>query len=405
MELKKLDETKVLKDPVHSYIHIHYEVIWNCLDSKEFQRLRRIRQLGGDFQVYPTAEHSRFSHSLGVYEIVRRMVTEVKSLCVELTEYEKVCVMLAGLLHDVGHGPFSHAFEHVTNHSHEEYTAKIILGNTELNSILRAVSEKLPQDIVSIIQYTHENDILNQIVSGQLDADRMDYLLRDSYFTATSYGQFDLERILRTMRVRKTAEGRKVIVVKYTGIHSVEDYIMARYQMYWQVYYHPVARSYEAVFIQLFNRLKDIFKGDKDYFEDMKVLIPFLGKSEVSVDEYFKLDENSLLYCCSLIQGKEDKIAADLARRLQNRNLFEYVDYDEENLAQIKNMLKENNLDERYYLKIESIEASVYSPYKGRKILIEKLNGDIVALEKASTIVESITKGQTKKEGTIFFPK
>ena len=405
MELKKLDETKVLKDPVHSYIHIHYEVIWNCLDSKEFQRLRRIRQLGGDFQVYPTAEHSRFSHSLGVYEIVRRMVTEVKSLCVELTEYEKVCVMLAGLLHDVGHGPFSHAFEHITNHSHEEYTAKIILGNTELNAILRAVSEKLPQDIVSIIQHTHENDILNQIVSGQLDADRMDYLLRDSYFTATSYGQFDLERILRTMRVRKTIEGRKVIVVKDTGIHSVEDYIMARYQMYWQVYYHPVARSYEAVFIQLFNRLKDIFKGDKDYFEDMKVLVPFLEESEVSVDEYFKLDENSLLYCCALIQDKEDKIAADLARRLQNRNLFEYVDYNEENLAQIRNMLKENNLDERYYLRIENVEASVYSPYKGRKILIEKLNGDIVALEKASTIVESITKGQTKKEGTIFFPR
>ena len=405
MELKRLDETKVLKDPVHSYIHIHYEVIWNCLDSKEFQRLRRIRQLGGDFQVYPTAEHSRFSHSLGVYEIVRRMVTEVKTLCAELTEYEKVCVMLAGLLHDVGHGPFSHAFEHVTNHSHEEYTAKIILGNTELNSILRAVSKKMPENIVSIIQHTHENDILNQIVSGQLDADRMDYLLRDSYFTATSYGQFDLERILRTMRVKKTSEGRKVIVVKHTGIHSVEDYIMARYQMYWQVYYHPVARSYEAVFIQLFNRLKDIFKDNKDYFEDMKVLVPFLEKVEVSEEEYFRLDENSLLYCCALIQDKDDVIAADLAKRLQNRKLFEYVDYNEENLAQIQNMLRENGLDERYYLRIENIQASVYSPYKGRKILIEKLDGQIVALEKASTIVESITKGQTKKEGTIFFPR
>ena len=405
MELKRLDETKVLKDPVHSYIHIHYEVIWNCLDSKEFQRLRRIRQLGGDFQVYPTAEHSRFSHSLGVYEIVRRMVTEVKSLCVELTEYEKVCVMLAGLLHDVGHGPFSHAFEHVTNHSHEEYTAKIILGNTELNSILQAVSRKLPEDIVSIIQHTHENDILNQIVSGQLDADRMDYLLRDSYFTATSYGQFDLERILRTMRVRKTSEGRKVIVVKHTGIHSVEDYIMARYQMYWQVYYHPVARSYEAVFIQLFNRLKDIFKDNKDYFEDMRVLVPFLEKSEVSEEEYFRLDENSLLYCCALIQDKADVIAVDLAKRLQNRKLFEYVDYNEENLAQIQNMLRENGYNEQYYLRIENVEASVYSPYKGRKILIEKLDGQIVALEKASTIVESITKGQTKKEGTIFFPR
>ena len=405
MEFKKLSETKVLKDPVHSYIHINYEVVWNCLDSKEFQRLRRIRQLGGDFQVYPTAEHSRFSHSLGVYEIVRRMVTEIKSLSMELSEYDKICVMLAGLLHDVGHGPFSHAFEHITNHSHEDYTAKIILGGTELNRVLTEVYPRLPEDIVSIIEHNHPNDILNQIISGQLDADRMDYLLRDSYFSATSYGQFDLERILRTMRVRKIDENKKALVVKYTGIHSVEDYIMARYQMYWQVYYHPVARSYEAVFIQLFNRLKDIFKENKEYFSDMKVLIPFLEKNVVSVEEYFKLDENSLLYCCALIQDKEDKIATDLARRLQNRNLFEYVDYNDENLAQIKNMLTENNLDERYYLRIENVEASVYSPYKGRKILIEKLNGDIVALEKASTIVESITKGQTKKEGTIFFPR
>jgi len=405
MEFKKLSETKVLKDPVHSYIHINYEVVWNCLDSKEFQRLRRIRQLGGDFQVYPTAEHSRFSHSLGVYEIVRRMVTEIKSLSVELSEYDKICVMLAGLLHDVGHGPFSHAFEHVTKHSHEDYTAKIILGETELNQVLTEVSPRLPEDIVSIIEHNHPNDILNQIISGQLDADRMDYLLRDSYFSATSYGQFDLERILRTMRVRKIDENKKALVVKYTGIHSVEDYIMARYQMYWQVYYHPVARSYEAVFIQLFNRLKDIFKDNKEYFSDMKVLIPFLEKNVVSVQEYFKLDENSLLYCCSLIQDKDDEIAADLARRLQNRRLFEYVDYSEENLAQIKNMLKEQNLDEKYYLRVENVEASVYSPYKGRKILIEQLDGKIVALEKASTIVESITKGETKREGTIFYPR
>lgn len=405
MEFKKLSETKVLKDPVHSYIHINYEVVWNCLDSKEFQRLRRIRQLGGDFQVYPTAEHSRFSHSLGVYEIVRRMVTEIKSLSMELSEYDKICVMLAGLLHDVGHGPFSHAFEHITNHSHEDYTAKIILGETELNQVLTEVSPRLPEDIVSIIEHNHPNDILNQIISGQLDADRMDYLLRDSYFSATSYGQFDLERILRTMRVRKIDKNKKALVVKYTGIHSVEDYIMARYQMYWQVYYHPVARSYEAVFIQLFNRLKDIFKDNKEYFSDMKVLIPFLEKNVVSVEEYFKLDENSLLYCCSLIQDKDDEIAADLARRLQNRRLFEYVDYSEENLAQIKNMLKEQNLNEKYYLRVENVEASVYSPYKGRKILIEQLDGKIVALEKASTIVESITKGETKREGTIFYPR
>ena len=137
----------------------------------------------------------------------------------------------------------------------------------------------------------------------------------------------------------------------------------------------------------------------------MRVLIPFLEKSEVTEEEYFKLDENALLYCCTLIQEKGDSIAADLAKRLQNRNLFEYVDYSEENLAQIKNMLAKDGLDECYYLRIDNVQTSVYTLYKGRKILIEKLDGEIVALEKASTIVESITKGQTKKEGTIFFPR
>lgn len=405
MKLEKMAETKVLRDPIHSYIHIQYKVIWNALDSKEFQRLRRIRQLGGDFQVYPSAEHSRFSHSLGVYEIVRRMVTEIKSLSDELTEYEKVSVMLAGLLHDVGHGPFSHAFEHITGHNHEEYTAKIILGDTQLNRILKEEHKKLPEDIVNIIEHKHSNDILNQIVSGQLDADRMDYLLRDSYFSATSYGQFDLERILRTLRVRKNNKGQKFLVTKYTGIHSVEDYIMARYQMYWQVYFHPVARSYEAIFIQLFHRLRDIFSENPEFFSDIKVLIPFLSDGEVSVDEYFKLDENSLLYCCALIQEKEDKIAADLAYRLLNRKLFEDINYSRDNLEQIKNMLKERKLEEKYYMRVENVATSVYTPYTGRKILIEDRNQNIVALEEASTIVSAITKGQTKSEGTIFYPK
>ena len=118
MDLEKLSERKVIRDPIHGYINIEYKVIWEAIDTKEFQRLRRIRQLGGDFQVYPSAEHTRFTHSLGVYEIVRRMVAEIKSLQSEVSEYDKIAVMLAGLLHDIGHGPFSHAFEHVTSHNH-----------------------------------------------------------------------------------------------------------------------------------------------------------------------------------------------------------------------------------------------------------------------------------------------
>lgn len=405
MELEKLSERKVIRDPIHGYINIEYRVVWEAIDSKEFQRLRRIRQLGGDFQVYPSAEHSRFTHSLGVYEIVRRMVSEITTLQAEVSEYDKIAVMLAALLHDIGHGPFSHAFEQVTKHNHEDYTAKIILGDTEINNVLSKVSKRLAADVVSIIQHNHKNDILNQIVSAQLDADRMDYLLRDSYFSATSYGQFDLERILRTLRVRENTDGKKYLVTKESGIHSVEDYIMARYQMYWQVYFHPVARSYENVFVKLFKRLKDLYSKDKNYFKDLVAIVPFLEKEEVSEEEYYRLDEGTILYYCNLIQDKEDAIAKDLANRLLNRKLFEYVDYTKETYENIKTILEEHNFDVSYYLSIENIETSPYTPYKGQKILIERKTGEIVELEYASTIVSAITKGETKKEGTIFFPK
>lgn len=405
MDLEKLSERKVIRDPIHGYINIEYKVIWEAIDTKEFQRLRRIRQLGGDFQVYPSAEHTRFTHSLGVYEIVRRMVAEIKSLQSEVSEYDKIAVMLAGLLHDIGHGPFSHAFEHVTFHNHEDYTAKIILGNTEINKVLTKVSKKLARDVVDIIQHNHKNDILNQIVSAQLDADRMDYLLRDSYYSATSYGQFDLERTLRTLRVREHQDGKKYLVTKESGIHSVEDYIMARYQMYWQVYFHPVARSYEAVFIKFFERLKDIYKENKKYFYDLVAIVPFLENTEVTEEEYYRLDEGTIMYYCNLIQDKDDAIAKDLARRLLNRDLFEYVDYTEETYNKLKEKLESEKIDPKYYLVVDNIETSPYSPYKGQKIFIEKKNGEIVELEKASTIVNAITKGEVKKEGTIFYPK
>ncbi len=198
---------------------------------------------------------------------------------------------------------------------------------------------------------------------------------------------------------------KKHLVVKYTGIHSVEDYIMARYQMYWQVYFHPVARSYETIFIQLFSRLKDIYLEKPEYFNDIKVLTPYLGSEMPSVEQHYKLDESSLLYCCMMIVEKEDEIASDLARRLLDRDLFGYEDDTEENRIRIKKEVVGRGLDPKYYIRTEEIKTNPYSPYKGQKILIENANGEIVELEKASTIVDAITKGEIKQEGTIFFPK
>ena len=166
--LTKTSEVKVMRDPIHGYIHVDLQVIWDCINAREFQRLRRIHQLGGDFQVYHTAEHTRFSHSLGVYEIVRRMVSEIPALSASLSPYEKCAVMLAGLLHDIGHGPFSHAFEAVSNCHHELFTQRILLEDSEIHHILASVDKRLPQDVADIIGYRHSNDLLNS--AGQRSA-------------------------------------------------------------------------------------------------------------------------------------------------------------------------------------------------------------------------------------------
>ncbi len=398
---KKTDELKVMRDPIHGYIHVEYQVIWDCINAREFQRLRRIHQLGGTFEVYHTAEHSRFAHSLGVYEITRRMVNEVSGLK-ELSEMDKVTVMVAALLHDLGHGPFSHAFEAITPVAHEEYTRRVILENTQIHQILSGVSEDFPEKVASIINYTHPNDLLNQIVSGQLDADRMDYLLRDAYFTGTSYGNFDLERILRTMRVKD-----QKIVMKESGIHSVEDYIMARYHMYWQVYYHPVTRSYEAILHALFQRMKDLAQTNPAVLKDLKMFLPFL-KGEDTMQDHFRMDESAALYGFTLLSESEDAIARDLARRLLDRDLFEYKTIKcEEDLARIKKEVAALGYDPTYYVIHDEASQRPYKPYKsgeGHNIYILREDGSIKELSLVSDIVNAIVKGNLKEDKKAFYP-
>ena len=399
---KKTNETKVMRDVIHGYIHVDLQIIWDLIDTKEFQRLRRIHQLGGDFQVYHTAEHSRFSHSLGVYEIVRRMVHEIDDLKAYLSTDEKVYVMIAGLLHDIGHFPFSHAFESICPISHEEFSSRIILGDSEVNKVLVKVNPKLPEIIASIISYTHPKAVLNQMISGQLDADRMDYLLRDAYFTGTSYGAFDLERILRTIRVKD-----EKLLVKESGIHSVEDYIMARYHMYWQVYYHPVCRSYEIILKKLFERLHYLYETTPEQINELKMFIPFLKGP--SIADHFYLDESAALYGFSLLSKHEDIIASDLASRLLNRKLFEYeAIVDEDKVKEVQKKLENHGYDVNYYCIIDTTSQSPYKPYgekKGHVIWVLAQDDTIAELSCKSVIVKSLVNGDIKKERKIFFPK
>lgn len=404
MKFNRLEETKVMRDPIHGYIHIDLEVIWDCINAKEMQRLRRIHQLGGNYQVYPTAEHSRFSHSLGVYEIVRRMVKEVDDLRT-LSEYDQVSVMLAGLLHDIGHGPFSHAFEGLSQVHHEEFTKRIILEDSEVHAILSNVHEQLPKDVAAIIMYEHSNDLLNQIVSGQLDADRMDYLLRDAYFTGTSYGNFDLERILRTIRIRNDR-----LVVKESGVHSVEDYIMARYHMYWQVYLHPTARSYEGMLYLLFQRLKALYQKDPSSLQSASMFFPFLSGTSASIHDLFVLDESAAIYGFARLRNHTDPILSDLAGRILDRRLFEYHTIKQSCEKEIiSEQVQKAGFDPAYYVYEDFVHQKPYSPYllceEGHNIWVLCSDGSVKELSQVSTIVRALSNARVEEDHKIYYPK
>lgn len=398
----KTEEVKVLRDPVHSHVCVEYELIWKLINSSWVQRMRRIRQLGGAFMVYHTADHTRFSHSLGVYEIVRRMVTEVPDIASALTEREKLTVMAAGLLHDVGHGPYSHAFEEVLGESHEVYTCRIIEEDPEISAILEGAAEGMAKDVADVIRHRSKNALLPQLLSGQLDADRMDYLLRDAYFTGTSYGHFDLERILRTLRV-----SGDLIVVKESGVYAIENYVMARYHSYWQIYYHPGARSFECMLRQLFRRLRDLNASGK-LPKSIPEFKPLLEGKRLSLSEYYVLDEYACNYAFEVLTHCKDRITADLASRLLNRNLFDYMDASPANTRKVKRILEQHGYDPAYYLGKDDVGQRVYIPYRvaaGNAIRVRIHGGEIKELSEASNIVASLVKGKTLRDDRIYFPK
>lgn len=399
---KKTSEEKVLRDPVHGYIHVDLQVVWDVINSSWFQRLRRIRQLGGAYVVYHCAEHSRFSHSLGVYELVRRMVHEVADIDAALNEREKVVAMLAGLLHDIGHGPYSHAFEGVTKTSHEDFTCRIIEENTEITQILESCSKGLSKDVADVIRHEGNNPLIAQLISSQLDADRFDYLLRDAYFTGTKYGEYDLERILRTMRVY---EGKQ-LVIKESGVYAVENYIMARYHMYWQVYYHPVARSYEAVLHLLFKRLKDL--GIENMPEDIiSLFYPIIQDKKIELDDYFRLDESTCGYGFQLLSNHPDPIISDLASRIRDRRLFDYSDVDPKANRKIREQLKKEGYDLKYYWAKDEVAQSPYVPYSGAgtgSIWVLGKDGKKKELSNASNVVYSLIHGPEKDDNKVFYP-
>lgn len=397
----ELQEKRVFRDAIHNYIHVDDHVILRLINSAVMQRLKRIKQLGGTHQVYQSAEHSRFTHSLGVYAIVRKMIKE-SEIGHYLSEYDQLTVMIAGLLHDIGHGPFSHCFENIFGINHEKYTVKIIKEDKEIHSILENCVEGLSDDVCAIIDKTHPHQILIQMISSQLDSDRMDYLLRDSYFTGTTYGQFDMSRILRVMQVRN---GK--IVYKKSGVQAIENYILARYHMYWQVYYHPATRSYEQIMMSLFQRAKDLYCQGYD-LGDIRYLIPFF-ENKVKISDYLKLDENICFYYFRLFSENADMILSDLAKRFLNRKLFVYEDYiSQEQKMKIEQQCFNHHYDPRYYVFIDDQMQIPYLHYGKSEDIREIeiiMNDYLVPLSEVSEIVGAIIQSNhNKNDPKIYYP-
>lgn len=402
----QLPEEKVFKDPVHRYIHVKDELIWDLIGTKEFQRLRRIRQLGATFFTFHGAEHSRFNHSLGVYEITRR-ITEMFRDEPFWDEDERLVCLAAALLHDIGHGPFSHSFEKVFGLDHEKWTRKIILGDTEIHQTLLRMGKDFPKKVADVIEKTYENKLIVSIISSQIDADRMDYLLRDAYYTGVSYGHFDIERILRVMRPKE-----EQIVIKYSGMHAVEDYIMSRYQMYWQVYFHPVTRSAEVILKSILHRAKHLylngyrFKHPPGHFYSL-----FTGNP--SLEDYLRLDESITLYYFQIWQEEDDVILSDLCDRFINRRLFKYVEFNPgqrmTDWPKLYELFKEADIDPDYYLVIDSSSDLPYDFYRPgeeeERLPIHLLmpDGKLRELSRESDVVEAIA-GKKRTDHKLYFP-
>lgn len=401
---------KVFRDPVHTYIHVDHQVICDLINTKEFQRLRRIKQLGTSGYTFHGGEHSRFSHCLGAYEIARRITKIFDEKYLQTWDnHESLLVMVTALLHDVGHGAYSHSFERLFDTDHEEITRQIITSpETEINRVLTQVSPDFPEKVASVINHTYPNKQVVQLISSQIDVDRMDYLLRDSFYTGASYGQFDLTRILRVIRPVENG-----IAFQRNGMHAVEDYVVSRYQMYMQVYFHPASRAMEVLLQNLLKRAKFLYEDQKDFFKlTSPNLLPFFEK-RFSLQDYLALDDGVMNTYFQSWMTSPDTILSDLAQRYVNRKVFKSMIFSEENekhLDVLRQLVKQVGFEPDYYTAIHRNFDLPYDFYRPdvekprTQIEIIQKDGSLAELSSLSPIVQSLT-GTRQGDNRFYFPK
>ena len=370
---------KIINDPLYGFITIADKLVFDIIEHPFFQRLRRIEQLGLASMVYPGALHTRFHHAIGAMHLMGQAIETLRSKDFHISQKEAQGATLAILLHDIGHGPFSHALEHhiVYDISHEEIT---LMFMKQLNS---EFDNKL-ETAIEIFSNTYPRKFLHQLVSGQLDMDRLDYLMRDSFYTGVSEGVISTDRILKMLTVVDDE-----LAVELKGIYSIEKFIVARRLMYWQVYYHKTVLAVEYMQISILNRARALAADGRD-LPASKSLMFFLSqqigeeqfKSSPEILSVFALLDDYDIHCAiKQWASYPDAILSSLCTSLLNRNLFRVVitsiPLEEERTTEIKTRITEKlNLagnDYSYFTGQGEISNSAYDPNNDRITIVDKI--------------------------------
>ncbi|HTH51853.1 MAG TPA: HD domain-containing protein [Pyrinomonadaceae bacterium] len=363
---------RIYRDSVHNIIRVNTDtaegrLVVSLIDTPEFQRLRRIRQLGLAYFAYQSAEHSRFTHSLGAYHLATRMIAKLR-LTNDIPEDAQVAVRVAALLHDVGHGPFSHVIESILGFHHEEFTVEAVLSeDTEVGRLLASYSDRLASDVAAIVRHEFAPHALGHLVSSQLDVDRMDYLLRDSLMTGAKYGVFDLEWIIKSIEIDPETDR---LYISTPGIYAVEDYLQARYYMYRQVYFHRTLRAAEAVLRMIVKRALALRSEDGDVWCDADTpMAKVLAGAKLSLSEHLAFDDGDVLYSVKRWRSSPDTILSDLTSRFLDRRLFKAYDVDmpenerQDFVAAARSAVEGAGFDAEFYFVEDEAANAAYSFY------------------------------------------
>jgi HD superfamily phosphohydrolase len=368
---------RIYRDPVHNIIRLRTdtdegELMMRLIDAQEFQRLRRIKQLGLGLYTYQGAEHSRFTHSLGAFHLMTRVLDRLGERH-SIAEKDRVAARAAALLHDVGHGSFSHVMEKVLGFHHERWTVQVLLSEqTEVGALLRSYSSELPLKVASIIEGKFQPSALAQLVSSQLDVDRMDYLLRDSLMTGAKYGIYDLEWIINALAIDEEADR---IYVEARGLYAVEEYLQARYYMFRQVYFHRTLRSAEAVLRSIIRRALQLLTDGKEVWHAGGTAFEkILRREPLTITDHLQVDDSDIIFHVKQWQTSDDAILRDLSRRFITRRLFKAIDLDmpiserPEFLSAARNSVMRAGFDPDYYfIEDRASDVPYYNYYSAQE--------------------------------------